>query len=206
MATAALQFDAELSKQDTRALMAGMHRARRQLNMPLGKATQFTAWAVADALRTATKVSGKYRPLTQVGRTVSAAGNKQYEVESYRGGTKKTFSVWAKGVREARKLRAVMIARRGLAASAWGWAQGMLGRRGGMRVDGKTHGIARNYTDVTKRIRGEDPMVRIDNRLGYATQAFKGSGEQVLANVMQRAAGRMEHIMDGHVKRALKAK
>jgi hypothetical protein len=50
---AAIEFDARLDSQGVSSLMRQMRASAKALNISLGNAVKFTAWAVADSLRAA---------------------------------------------------------------------------------------------------------------------------------------------------------
>ena len=194
-----------VSRSDIAAFNTQMNRARKQLGYSLGKAVRLKAWAISDSLRTATKVAPKTRPITATGR-VSVTGKQEFEVTAIRGNVTKKYNVYASGIREAKKSPFVQIGRRGLAAQAWGHAQSKLGRSSSVGASSQTKGVAKGYSRVLSKLKGDNPSVTITNSIPYATEAFKGSGPQVVANVMERASGRMMHIIDGQIKKQFGAK
>jgi len=194
MAAGAIDVAAILSKQDMAGVMSEIERRSRTLGVSLKKATMFAGWTVADSLRLATKIAPKRRTIRETDAPLTRRGNKTYEVESMSGGKKTTFKIYAKGKREANKNPRAQIKRRGLAAKVWHFGQRPLGSgRGSPRTDAKTSKRARNSMTVTVR-GGQNPSVEIENRLGYASQAFKSSGEQTVNNALSRAAARMVHM------------
>jgi hypothetical protein len=189
---AAIEFDARLDSQGVSSLMRQMRASAKALNISLGNAVKFTAWAVADSLRAATDESPKKRKLTEVRGERTKAGNKVFEVERWSRGRKTTFRVFAKNKREASKLPQVRIALRGLARKSWHFAQRRLGSsRGGPKVTARATSIARRHGSATMQLRGDNPTAKIEN---YAIPAFKTSGQQTLNNVAERAARRMQKI------------
>jgi hypothetical protein len=202
---AALDVSAELDRQDMGAVMSAMRRNMAMLGKSLPQSLKFTGWAVADSLRVATKLSPKKRPVREVPKERTRRGNKVFEVERLSsGGRKSTFRVFGKNKREVNKLPSVIIQNRGLAARAWHFAQRKLGSgRGGARVSAKAQKLARRYTSVEMNLRGNNPSITIRNRLKYAGDAFKTSGEQTINNVLERAARRMEKITLAKAAKAL---
>lgn len=199
--SAALDISAELQRQSISGIMAQMHRASSAVGKSLGQSTQLTAWAVADALRVATNISLKKRPVREIGADI-VDRKKIFEVEGYKRGRKFTFQMRAADKREAMASKRVKILNTGLAAKSWHWPQSKLGSsRGGKQVSAYTKDLAEKYSSVTAHLSGENPSVLIENKLPYATEAFKASGDQTVSNVMERAAKRMAHIIDGQIAR-----
>jgi predicted TIM-barrel enzyme len=205
--SATIDMSAVVSKQDVSALMRQMRRAEKDIGMSLGQSVKLTAWAVADALRAATKVSDKRRKVVEDLTRGIRGLRKPFIVQAIRKNKEKEFPIRATSKREANAHRVAQIGNRGLAQRAWLWAQGHVGaRRGGGKVGAKTAQLAEKYTSVQVRVKGNDPMVRIDNRLPYALDAFKSSGEQTVSNAMERASRRMMHIIDAKIAKKLGAK
>ena len=198
--SAAIDISAELSKQDVGLVLREMHRGNAALGRSLGKGVQAAGWAIADSLRTATALSPKKRPVTEVKGQITKKGNKTFEVERWHKGAKRTFNVYAKGKREANALPQVKIKNRGLAAKAWLWSQVALGTgRGGTRVGPEAARIAKQQSHVSRDLKSSNPWVRIENSLEYASRAFKTDGPQAIDSVMQRASRKLEE----YVKRQL---
>ena len=200
-----INLDVVLNQQDMNRLTREMRRAQQVLKHEWG-GLKMTAWAVADALRTATVTAPKYRTLKDTGRK-TRRGNKVYEVTLYERGRKKTVNVYAATKREAKKRAAAQPRNRGLAKATWAKVQGKLGRRGATgpaTSDAKK--LTERYGHVQMNLRGNNPFVRITNKLHYARSAFKSSGQQTLDNVLSRAAGRLMHILDAKVAKAFGAK
>ena len=205
---AAIQFDAELSRQDVGRLMRQMHATARDLGLSLANAVKFTGWAVADAFRTSTKESPKRRKLTELkDRPLTRRGNKTFLAVRLHRGRKTTYNVFAKNKREANKLPQVQIKNRGLARKAWHFPQKQLGSgRGGGRVGASAVKIARRHGSAELHLEGDNPWVRITNSLDYAADAFKTSGRQTVNSVAERAARRMQKITAAKVAKKLGAK
>lgn len=198
--SAAIDIEAVISKQDIGLVLREMHRGNAALGRSLGKGVQAAAWSIADSLRTATALSPKKRPVTEVKGQITKKGNKTFEVERWHKGAKRTFNVYARGKREANALPQVKIKNRGLAAKAWMWATVALGPgRGGTRVGPEAARIAKQQSRVSRDLKSSNPWVQIDNKIEYASKAFKASGPQTIDNVMQRASRKLEE----YVKRQL---
>jgi hypothetical protein len=184
-----------------------MKRNAKLVSGDMGRSLQLTAWAVADSLRTSTTVSPKYRPLKLKFKPEVGDELKFYEVQKVKNGVPMPFTVRARNKREAKKKRGVLIGRRGLAARGWGWAQGKLGRQGSRANRGPAADkMARRLVMVTKNTRGDKLFVQIRNRVNYAMEAFKSSGEQTLNNVMARAARKIERITEQRLAKRMGAK
>jgi hypothetical protein len=211
----AVDVTATLRRQDIGDLMRAMERARKEVGKSLGNSVKFAGWAVADALRTAARVSPKKRPVRLDDERMADPAQKRYarglkpflaERVHYRKG-RYDIPFRAAGLREAKASKWAKIGNSGLAARTWHAAQSRLGSgRGGKKVEPYTQGLAQQFGSVTLRVKGDDPFVRIDNRLPYAAAAFKGDGEQTVSNVMERAARRMMHVIDGQIAKKMGAR
>ena len=60
---------------------------------------------------------------------------------------------------------------------------------------------AANAQVVEKGMQSVSPYIQITNRLGYVTEAMEG-GQHAIDNVMERAARRMQHVIDAKVRSA----
>lgn len=197
----------EISKQDISAVMRQMKRAQKEMGRSVAQSVKFAAWSVADSLRAATAISAKKREVVEDTSIAPSRGLKSWKVKALRKNKPREYLIKAKNKSAAKKHPVVQIGNRGLAQKAWHFAQSRLGSgRGGLKVGSKTFGIARDNSMVTMRLKGDNPMVRIDNRLPYASMAFKSSGEQTISNAMERAGRRMAHIIDGQLAKKMGAK
>jgi len=179
-----------------------MEQAERDLRKTPGEAIRWAAWSLARTLGTSTKVAKKSRPLKKVpGKPLRALGestpSQVFEVTSWRSGQKKTFRIRSANVSTAKKDRRVRIGNRGMAKAAWMWGIKALGSGGsGMGfATGPAQRRAGAEMHVTKRLTGNDPYVRIENRLRYAQDAFKSSGPQTVDTAVRRAADMMEKVI-----------
>lgn len=205
------QVSIEFPRQDVRALWAQIDRAHKELGKGLGQAIRFAAWSVARSLGVVTKVAPKYRPYRVIaeGRGVAKGkGGKKYEVTSWKKGHAKTFNVRAASVSELKKMKQVKIGNAGLAKSAWMWGIKKLGSGGGVGMQGVTTAAkqrGQRNMDVTQRLRGDDPFVKMVNSLPYAVSALQG-GMGVVNSAMGKAARSMEKIIDANIAKKLGAK
>jgi len=194
----------DFPRQDVRALFAQMERARRELGKGLGQSLRFAAWSVASSLGAMTKVAPKYRPYREVEK--SRGGQRKFEVTSHKKGSPKTFTVRANNVAALKRMPQARIGKAGLAKSAWFWGLKKLGSSKGFSMKGATASARKaggGVVDVTQRVRGDDPMIKIVNRLGYARSALRG-GESAITGAMGKAARHMAHVIDGQIKRKFK--
>jgi len=198
-------------KRDTRALFAQMDRAQKELGKGLGQTIRFAAWSVARSLGVGTDVAPKYRPYKVVaeGRGVAKRrGGKKYEVTSLKKGHKKTFNVRAESVSELKKKGQVKIGNAGLAKASWMWGIKKLGSGSGVSMKGIASRVKQRGSqnmDVTQRLRGDDPMIKIVNSLPYAGDALRG-GMGAVNTAMGKAARSMEKIIDANIAKKLGAK
>lgn len=208
----------QIDQQSVSGVMRELQARSKKLNEPLSKSVKMAAWAIADALRAATRISPKRRPVEQDPESalkdraaasglsfLQKGGKGKWKVHALRKGQAKIYTVRAADRKEAEAHRVAQIGNRGLAQKSWHWMQSRLGSsRGGTRVASKTMEIVRRDTSVELMLTGENPTVKITNRLPYAGDAFKTSGAQTLANVMERAARRLMHITDAQAAKAMK--
>ena len=201
----------EWPKRDVRALWTQIDRAQKELGKNLGQAIRFAAWSVARSLGVVTKVAPKFRSYEVVkeGRGVAKGkGGKKYQVISWKKGSAKTFNVRAASVSELKKMAQVRIWNAGLAKSAWMWGIKKLGSGSGISMKGVTAGAKKRGSgnmDVTQRLRGDDPFVKIVNSLPYAASALQG-GTGAVNGAMGSAARSMEKIIDANIAKKLGAK
>jgi hypothetical protein len=201
----------EFPKADVRALWAQIERARRELGKSVGQAVRFGAWSVARSLGTVTKVAPKYRDYEPVkeGRGVARRkGGKKYEVTSWRKGGENKFRVRAASVSELKRMRQVRVGNAGLAKAAWMWGIKRLGSTAGVGGKGITAAAKRlggKNMDVRSRLTGDDPFVKIENGLKYATAALRG-GRGEIEGAMGKAARSRAKIIDAKVAEKMGAK
>ena len=198
-------------KRDVRALFAQMDRAQKELGKNVGQALRFAAWSVARSLGVVTDVAPKYRPhkVIQEGRGVAKRkGGKKYEITSWKKGRSKTFNIRAVSVAALKKMGQVTIGNAGLAKSSWMWGIKKLGSGGGVSMKGITSRVKQRGSqnmDVTQRLRGDNPMIKIVNSLPYAGDALRG-GMSAVNNAMSKAVRSMEKIIDANIAKKLGAK
>ena len=195
----------EWPKADVDALWREIARAQKELGRNLGQAIRFAAWSIASSLGVMTKVAPKYRPYRLLAKEKSG---KKYEIESYRKGRKKTFNVRARSVSELKKMAQVRIGHAGLAKSSWMWGIKKIGGGRNISMKGATQAaksLGRNKMSVESRLHGDDPFVKIVNRLPYAESALRGGASEV-TSAMGKAARHMEKIIDDNMKKKLGAK
>lgn len=211
MTDAPIQLD--WPKEDVRAIWRQIERNQKELGRSLGSSVKLAAWHLTRSLGTSTRVAPKYRPYKEIKETAkekrAKGGGKKYEITTCKGGRKKTFNIRSsKGVRELKQLPQVRIGNAGLAKSSWRFAISQFGSRRGVSKKGFARGIegyAQKHTDITKRLKGDDPYVKISNRVNYIRDAMTG-GENAVNTAMARAArGMMKHI-DNKVKEKMGVK
>jgi len=200
------QVSIEWPKQDVRALWAQIDRAQKELGKDLGQAVRFAAWSVARSLGTVTKVAPKYREYKVVkeARGVARkAGNKLFEVTSWKKGREHTFTTRASSVAELKASPQVIISNAGRAKSAWMAGIKKLGSGGGMsmnRVTQKGYVAGMRSMAVEQKLSGDDPYVKIVNSLPYAVSALKG-GMSSANDAMGKAARAMARIINADIKK-----
>jgi len=201
----------EFPRRDVRALFAQLDRAQKELGKNVGQAIRFAAWSVARSLGVLTDVAPKYRPykVVQEGRGVAKRrGGKKYEITSYKKGHKNTFNVRAESVSQLKKMGQVRIGNAGLAKSSWMWGIKKLGSGSGVSMKGITSRVKQRGSqnmDVTQRLRGDNPFIKIVNSLPYAGDALRG-GTGAVNSAMGKAVRSMEKIIDANIAKKLGAK
>lgn len=186
---------------DIRDLQRQMRRAESVLGKDTGQAVKFAAWAVARSLGASTKVAKKYRPYKAEATTRKR--EKKFIVTSHRRGGANTFPVYAPSVAELKRTPYVRIGNQGLAKGSWMWGIRALGSvsGSGAGVGKSAKRYAKQWIDVGKQLRGNNPTVTIRNRLGYILDALRG-GPQDVTTAMARGARQMAKIIDAKAAKA----
>ena len=187
---------------DVAALRHQMARAVRVLGKSQGQAVRFGAWAAASSLGASTKVSKPRRPIREVSTT--RRGVRKFQVTSYKQGSKREFDLYARDKREANAAPQVKIGFRGLAKASWMWGIKALGSargsNGGMTKAARSSG--KQHINVAKHLKGDNPSVKITNKLGYIMDALRG-GPKDVGTAMGRAARQMTAIIDSKIPKGL---
>ena len=201
----------EFPQADVKRIFAQIQRAQKELGKNIGQAVKFAAWSVAQSLGVKTEVAKKYRPYKQVpeprGRVIKKGG-KKYEVTCFKKGRRNTFMTRAPSVSALKKSPQVRIGNAGLAKAAWMWGIKTLGSSSKLGTKGMTSGarkLGKQHVFVIKRLTGEDPYVKIVNKIRYAGDAMKGGPGEV-SSAMGKAARHMERIIDAGIAKKLGAK
>lgn len=211
MTDAPIQLD--WPKEDVRAMWRQIERNQKELGRSLGSSVRFAAWHLIRSLGKDTQIAPKYRKYEEVYETPkqrkARGGGKKYRITSWKGGRKKTFIIRSKkGVRELKRMPQVLIGNRGLAKASWRFAVSQFGSSRGVAKKGFAPGIqkyAGMKTDVKKRLKGDDPYVKITNRLDYIVDAMQGK-ERAVDSAMARAARGMSKHIDNQVVKKMGAK
>lgn len=193
----------EFPHRDVAAIQRQMARAADVLKKSQPQAVRFGAWAVASSLGASTRVAKKKRPMQEI--QTSRKTQRKFEVESYKSGAKKLFEIYARTKQEAVKSSAVRIGKHGMAKASWMWGikaigGGPAGSAAGASKSAKR--AARQHIEVAKKLQGDNPSVRITNRLGYIMDALRG-GPKDVSTAMERAAKQMAKIIDSKMPKGL---
>ena len=224
-----IDLQANLDRQSMANLSTQMDRAVTTLGKTLPQAVQFGAWAVVSTLGTSTRIAPKFRDIVPFAQNVNLGASRKkeqrgetvFQVKPYDGKTYHVMAGSAAAVKQGKGHLAFysfrngqwfasqtqaaqpLIRKSGLAKASWGWAQRGLGSGagafGGVTVLARQR--AANAQVVEKGMQSVSPYIQITNRLGYVTEAMEG-GQHAIDNVMERAARRMQHVIDGKVRSA----
>jgi hypothetical protein len=215
----------EFPKDDVRALMHQMERARKVLGKDLKGSILVAMKHVVQSLAAATRVSKKFREYTEVGRSRSGKLIAYIVATKYRTPKRKgkalrrswqgdwrEQAIWAPNEAALKRRPAVIIAMRGLAAESWraaGARNKFNMRKNSETSSGRNKAImqkaARRWTDVEHRLTGDDPYIRVDNNLNYITQAING-GEGMINGAIGRAARAMSDSIERQAAKRMGAK
>lgn len=130
---------------------------------------------------------------------------RKFEVESYKSGSKNLFNFYARTKQEAAKAPAVRIGKHGMAKASWMWGikaigGGAAGSSAGVSKSAKR--AAQQHIAVVKHLKGDNPSVRITNRIGYIMDALRG-GPKDVTTALARAASQMERIINSKMPKGL---
>jgi hypothetical protein len=202
----------EFPRRDIEALRAQMDRAQKELGKSLGASVKLAAWSVSRTLGTSTRVAPKVRkvmPLRKSGfsdeyKSSFLSWKKPFIVLVDRGWQSREEIIWEKSITRARKNKWAVIKYHGLAKAAWGWAVKKLGPKSDMKgVSDPARGKAASQMAVESQLKGDDPVVRLTNRVKYAAAALKGGARDV-NTAIARAAKYMAAVIDGNIKKQFK--
>lgn len=183
---------------DISGAIAYMNRNIHRFEKTKGEGVMLLAREVAGALASSTKVSPKVRPIVakRPGQKESVPGI-WYAKKSTASGLK-FIPIKAETKAEARADKKAAIRRRGLARSAWFWVMSEVGGRSsgaaqfGVKKDGSKYG-------VTKRLSGNDPAIKIESKLRYASDAFRIKGRATIENAGSRALNRVTRLIEKRI-------
>jgi hypothetical protein len=191
---------------DAAAFRAQMNRMIDNLGKAPEEAVRAGAVALISALRTRTRKAPQRRRVTasrsaaKGGRT--AGGRQIYKAQSWRGGQKKTFSIFADSLESAKRAPAAYIHYAGLAKQSWGWTMQRLFPT--QRVGSARFAEPRDIIRTSKRGKGGDFEIEIENKLDYIMSAFRTSGRMAVSGAMAAASGTMKGRIDKRLKGALR--
>ena len=203
----------EWPMEDVRAMWKQIQRNQKEFGYTLGTSMKIGAWHLCRSLGVSTAVAPKHRPVKEIHETPkelkAKGGGKKYEVTSWKSGRKKTFAVRSSNkIRAVRKTRQVRIGNRGLAKATWRASISRYGSKRGISRTGFAPGItkfAKQLVNNKARLKGENPYIRIINRINYIESAMEG-GEHAVDTAMERAASGMMKRIDNQIKKKLGVK
>ena len=208
----------DFDKGDMRRLVETMARARRELGVTLPHSVNMASRAILGSLAQSTKVSEKYRTFKDTGERSRSGMNKRYEVWTRYATPKRKGkatrasgrgpwrwqAVWAKGVQELKRRPAMRIVMRGVAKASFGQAikKGNFGFPASAMAKGleaKYKRImlkaAHRWVEVTRRLSGDNPSFRMDNKMQHIMEALQ-NGPQTVDSAIGRAADGMTKNID----------
>ena len=195
---------------DIDRLIGQIDRAIDVLGRTSKEAVVTAANRVANSLGKSTRVAPKYRPFRETGRRSDwhidkKTGQKirtlEFEVESYRGNSPKTFTAWAQNIRSLKRSKAVRIGRRGLAKMSWHWAARDIGQSAGISrgdILQSTENYARRFGRGEANFGVFDSFFKLESGVGYIENAID---KNTIGTAMSRAADGMMHALDNQLKR-----
>jgi hypothetical protein len=218
----------DVSQGEIDRLMAQINRAQKKAGKSMGHAINMAMRAVLTSLAKRTKVSKEFRDYKHVGQSGSGKTQKyevttKYVTPSRKGkslrrswqGPMRPQMIYAKDESELKKRPAVIISLRGLAKQTWveankkgiDWkVSGALIKQNknkhNARVMKKT---ARRWASAELHLKGDDPWVRVTNKLSYIEDALEG-GSSAVSMAIGKAASAMEKTLDNQIARAMGAK
>lgn len=180
---------------DVSGAIAYMNRNIHRFERHKGEAVTMLAREISGALAASTKVAAKTRPIVarKPGQAVTIPGLFYARKATVSGS--KFIPIKAETKQEARADKRAAIRRRGLARSAWFWVMSEVGGAGkpfSVRKD------RRKYA-VTKQLSGNDPAIRIESKLRYASDAFRTKGRGAIDTAGSRALNRVKRMMEKRI-------
>lgn len=209
----------EFPHRDVAALVKQMERARQVLGKSIPASVYMAMTSVLRSLGASTKVAPKHREYTpdeaynatiqnrdEQGRflTVERRVKLRYLVKRYRRPHPQI--AYAYNEQELLKHKAVIISLRGLAARSWVMAGkktriSLRGKEGASLTNALASRMARQLVDAESRLSGDDPYMKVRNRVKYITEALVG-GPSTVDTAMERAARAMSHNIDKQAARS----
>lgn len=199
----------EFPRADVDALFRQMDRQSRLLGRDLVHSLNAAAMYLGRSLGASTKMAPKTRKVQELKISKSKrAGVKSWGVTGWFGRprTYQTRILNTSKGEDYVKTRLGMIRRRGLAKKTMASMSKKVGRVGSAGVAHMSFGaqdLARIASKHGSSQRGggeQDPWIRMENTLNYATDALKG-GEMDISTAMGRAARGMEKSINAQLRR-----
>jgi len=180
-------------------VMATMRRLQRELGASERRALSLAARATLNALSGTVRLSQKKRRVyaAQVPRKDGRGSFTGFFAENYtQNGGRKDLLIsdvdgrWPKNKSEAKKSKAVVISRRGLAKKSVWWA-GRKAKQGGAKdapADARSSQLADEAARASRSdFKARDPYVFISDRLPYITKSFFQQGDHTVDTLAHRA-------------------
>jgi hypothetical protein len=181
---------------DISGAVAYLNRNIHRFEKTKGEGVRLLAREVAGALAASTKVSAKTRPIVarKPGQNVTVPGI--FYARKFGKAGQTFIPIKAETKEAARADKRAIIRRRGLARSAWFWVMSELGGAGAtfaVRKDRRKYGL-------TKQLSGNDPAIRIESKLVYASDAFRTKGTRgTIDTAGRRALNRVTRMIEKRI-------
>lgn len=190
----------EWPKEDVEALFRAMERAQRELGYSTGRAIGAGARAVLRSLAASTKIAPKQRTIKRSEDfEAPKKGIYTFDVTGWFGRPPRKFrtkTVRVRSMENAVKYYAA-IGKRGLAKAVWTRAWDAIGFSADAGLSAASREVAKLASKLVTGVRvltGNNPYVKVTNRLSYAQFALQGGPKDVDTAIARAAAGLVHSI------------
>lgn len=192
---------AEASRIDFSDAIRYLNENVHRFDKSKGDGVKLLAREIAGTLAATTRVAPKTRTIVKRKPGTKVRSGTLYAKRPTADGFR-FLAIRADSTADAKQSKLAKIGKRGLAKSAWFWVLSELGGRAGRFTAGAGVRKSRNAYGVLNRMSGLDPAILIENKLEYASEAFKTKGRATVDNAGERALNRVKRIVERQVARA----